>query len=69
MIRTVADGGDVEPPNGAARSIAGVCNGAGNVIGLMPHPERNADARFSRDEDEPAGAVFLRAFADMVSPS
>jgi phosphoribosylformylglycinamidine synthase len=27
-------------PNGAARAIAGVCNGAGNVLGLMPHPER-----------------------------
>ncbi len=26
-------------PNGSADSIAGVCNEAGNVIGLMPHPE------------------------------
>ncbi len=31
-------------PNGAARSIAGVCNAAGNVFGLMPHPERSAEA-------------------------
>lgn len=27
-------------PNGSARSIAGVCNSAGNVFGLMPHPDR-----------------------------
>ena len=26
-------------PNGSARGIAGVCNEAGNVVGLMPHPE------------------------------
>jgi phosphoribosylformylglycinamidine synthase len=28
-----------ENPNGSARGIAGVCNAAGNVAGLMPHPE------------------------------
>ncbi|RIV18861.1 phosphoribosylformylglycinamidine synthase subunit PurQ [Alicyclobacillaceae bacterium I2511] len=27
-------------PNGSLRAIAGVVNGAGNVFGLMPHPER-----------------------------
>ena len=27
-------------PNGAARNIAGLCNAQGNVLGLMPHPER-----------------------------
>ena len=26
--------------NGSARAIAGVCNAARNVVGLMPHPER-----------------------------
>jgi len=30
-------------PNGSARHIAGVCNQRGNVIGLMPHPERAID--------------------------
>jgi phosphoribosylformylglycinamidine synthase len=29
-------------PNGAARNIAGICNAGGNVLGLMPHPERCA---------------------------
>jgi phosphoribosylformylglycinamidine synthase len=30
-------------PNGSAASIAGVCNEAGNVVGLMPHPEHAID--------------------------
>ena len=30
-------------PNGSARDIAGVSNEAGNVIGLMPHPEHAVD--------------------------
>ena len=33
--------GDV---NGSARSIAGILNDAGNVLGMMPHPERALDA-------------------------
>ena len=27
-------------PNGSARNIAGIRNEAGNVVGMMPHPER-----------------------------
>ncbi len=30
-------------PNGSARDIAGVSNAAGNVVGLMPHPEHAVD--------------------------
>jgi phosphoribosylformylglycinamidine synthase subunit PurQ / glutaminase len=31
-------------PNGSVDDIAGVCNEDGNVVGLMPHPERACDA-------------------------
>jgi phosphoribosylformylglycinamidine synthase len=31
-------------PNGAARNIAGIVNEGGNVLGMMPHPERAVDA-------------------------
>jgi phosphoribosylformylglycinamidine synthase len=31
---------DASNPNGAVNSIAGICNEARNVVGLMPHPER-----------------------------
>ncbi len=34
----------VENPNGALDDIAGICNEARNVVGLMPHPERASDA-------------------------
>jgi len=30
-------------PNGSVRSIAGICDPTGRVLGLMPHPERNVD--------------------------
>jgi phosphoribosylformylglycinamidine synthase subunit PurQ / glutaminase len=30
-------------PNGSLQNIAGICNQAGNVLGMMPHPERAAD--------------------------
>lgn len=33
-----------EPVNGSARDIAGVVNAQGNVLGLMPHPERLIEA-------------------------
>jgi phosphoribosylformylglycinamidine synthase subunit PurQ / glutaminase len=32
-----------EPVNGSARGIAGLLNDAGNVLGMMPHPERMID--------------------------
>ena len=31
-------------PNGSANDIAGVCNPARNVVGMMPHPERASEA-------------------------
>jgi phosphoribosylformylglycinamidine synthase len=31
-------------PNGSMRSIAGIINEGGNVLGLMPHPERSVEA-------------------------
>ena len=37
-------------PNGSLEHIAGVCNATKNVFGMMPHPERAADAElFNRD--------------------
>lgn len=34
---------DASNPNGSLNNIAGICNRRGNVIGMMPHPERAAD--------------------------
>lgn len=35
---------DAANPNGSIENIAGICNEAGNVCGLMPHPERASEA-------------------------
>ncbi|MBE9226243.1 phosphoribosylformylglycinamidine synthase subunit PurQ [Phormidium sp. LEGE 05292] len=32
-----------ENPNGSLNNIAGICNEKGNVLGMMPHPERASD--------------------------
>ena len=43
VFRYVNANGDVTEdanPNGSARSIAGIVNAEGNVLGMMPHPER-----------------------------
>jgi len=37
-------------PNGSVRAIAGVCNEARNVAGLMPHPERASESILGSDD-------------------
>jgi phosphoribosylformylglycinamidine synthase I len=47
VLRYADANGAVVPdanPNGSLRSIAGIVNERGNVLGLMPHPERAAEA-------------------------
>jgi len=41
---------DAANPNGSAENIAGICNEARNVFGLMPHPERACDPRLGSDD-------------------
>jgi phosphoribosylformylglycinamidine synthase len=50
-------------PNGSARDIAGITNEAGNVLGLMPHPEHAVD-RLTGSED---GLRLLASAADYVA--
>lgn len=45
-------------PNGALGGIAGICNERGNVLGLMPHPERASIAHLNGGTD---GAFFWRS--------
>ncbi len=47
----------VQNPNGALDDIAGVCNAARNVVGLMPHPERASHALLGSTD----GNVLLRS--------
>lgn len=39
-------------PNGSRRDIAGIANAAGNVVGLMPHPEHAVEPGFGPDTDD-----------------
>ncbi len=46
VFRYVDERGERRPeanPNGSARDVAGIVNAAGNVLGMMPHPERAVD--------------------------
>jgi phosphoribosylformylglycinamidine synthase subunit PurQ / glutaminase len=53
----------VDNPNGALDDIAGICNEAGNVVGLMPHPERASDAILGSSD----GVVLLESLLGAAS--
>jgi phosphoribosylformylglycinamidine synthase len=50
-------------PNGSIDAIAGIANEAGNVVGLMPHPERASDPLLGSTD----GLVLLRALVDAAA--
>jgi phosphoribosylformylglycinamidine synthase subunit PurQ / glutaminase len=47
-------------PNGSMHNIAGICNREGNVLGMMPHPERAADAILGNTEGKGLFESLLR---------
>lgn len=47
-----------EDVNGATMRIAGVCNREGNVVGMMPHPERSAEQILNPKSCKPASMIF-----------
>ena len=53
-----------EEVNGSARAIAGVLNEAGNVLGMMPHPERAIEAAHGGSDGR---ALFEGAIKGLVS--
>jgi len=56
-------------PNGSRRNIAGVCNAAGNVVGLMPHPEHAVEPGFGPDgaKGPRTGTDGLRFFTSVLT--
>ncbi len=52
----------VDNPNGSARDIAGIINDSGNVLGLMPHPERVISPLLGGVD----GAAFFRGLVEAV---
>jgi phosphoribosylformylglycinamidine synthase len=62
VLRYCSPTGELEPganPNGSLNHIAGICNRQGNVLGLMPHPERAADALLGNVDGLPMLAGLL----------
>jgi len=50
-------------PNGSLANIAGVLNTAGNVLGMMPHPERLADPLLGGTDGAPMFTALAEALA------
>jgi phosphoribosylformylglycinamidine synthase I len=55
-----------ENPNGSTGSVAGVRNAVGNVVGLMPHPERAMEALLGSSDGRGLLAAFVRAAAQLA---
>lgn len=65
VFRYCTSGGTVTPeanPNGSLDGIAGITNAAGNVLGLMPHPERSAEALLGNED----GRLILLSLLDSI---
>lgn len=63
VFRYCEANGDVSEranPNGSLNNIAGICNRRGNVLGMMPHPERASDAALGSTDG-------LRMFQSVLS--
>jgi phosphoribosylformylglycinamidine synthase len=55
----------VENPNGSVDDIAGIANAEGNVVGLMPHPERASHPLLGSED----GLVLLRSLLHAAAAS
>ena len=44
--------------NGSIEQIAGVCNEDGNVVGMMPHPERATEEVINPLDNKPSSLIF-----------
>jgi phosphoribosylformylglycinamidine synthase len=63
IFRYVTPGGEQTPeanPNGSVNNIAGIINERGNVLGMMPHPERAGEARLGSTD----GLVIFRSMIE-----
>lgn len=56
---------DESNPNGSVDAIAGMANAAGNVAGLMPHPERAIESVLGSDD----GALLIGSFVASLQPA
>lgn len=60
IVFTYANGN----PNGSALDIAGICNQEGNVLGMMPHPERAVESLLGGNDGIKMFASILKNFVE-----
>ena len=63
VFRYSTEQGEITPeanPNGSLENIAGICSEGGNVLGMMPHPDRSSEALLG-------SADGLKVFESMVA--
>lgn len=53
-----------ENPNGSVDDIAGICNKQGNVVGMMPHPERAVDQLLGSEDGKRMFTSILNAWRE-----
>ncbi|MFB3114893.1 MAG: phosphoribosylformylglycinamidine synthase subunit PurQ, partial [Nitrospirales bacterium] len=66
VFRYCTADGQVTPeanPNGSLDNIAGIRNAAGNVLGIMPHPERCAEIVLGNQD----GLLLFRSMVDALT--
>ncbi|MEY8443043.1 phosphoribosylformylglycinamidine synthase subunit PurQ [Lactococcus ileimucosae] len=64
IVFTYANGN----PNGSALDIAGICNQEGNVLGMMPHPERAVESLLGGNDGRKMFASILKNFVEEGAP-
>ncbi len=61
--------GEISPesnPNGSINNIAGICNREGNVLGMMPHPERAADLTLGSTDGKAVFTSVIQSVMGMI---
>jgi phosphoribosylformylglycinamidine synthase subunit PurQ / glutaminase len=70
VFRYTDEAGKVTPesnPNGSMHNIAGVCNEARNVVGMMPHPDRAWDRKLGSEDGKLLFGSLVEALESVVA--
>ncbi len=65
-VTAKGDASDAANPNGSQRNIAGIVNAEGNVLGMMPHPERALETALGSVDGIPLFQSILESLAGGV---
>ncbi len=66
-VTAQGDATDAANPNGSQRNIAGIVNDAGNVMGMMPHPERAMELLLGSTDGLPLFTSILESMLSTVN--